>query len=186
MEIHNRGKFHEYSFCGCQVKNVQMFSDQQKVPFLGSFGRFLGHNSRRSGQILSKLKTVTETILLHNIYYGFLNSIENSEKINPKPISLGLFRFLGHALPHPKDSRQIFYKMKDLMEIHSHAKFHLYSICGCQIIFSKFLGPAKRGILGCFWVVFHKLQPPMKLDLHQIFTSDALQSQVSYMLRFLM
>ena len=33
MEIHKCGKFHEYTICGCQVINVQMFSDQQKVPF---------------------------------------------------------------------------------------------------------------------------------------------------------
>ena len=38
MEIHNRGKFHEYTICGCQVINVQMFSHQQKRPFLGHFG----------------------------------------------------------------------------------------------------------------------------------------------------
>ena len=38
MEIHNRGKFHEYTICDCQVINVQMFSHHQKRPFLGHFG----------------------------------------------------------------------------------------------------------------------------------------------------
>ena len=71
MEIHNRGKFHEYSFCGCQVINVQMFSDQQKIPFLGAFGWFFGHNSPKSSQILSKFGTVMQAIIFHHIFYGF-------------------------------------------------------------------------------------------------------------------
>ena len=33
MEIRKCGKFHEYTICGCQVINVQIFFDQQKVPF---------------------------------------------------------------------------------------------------------------------------------------------------------
>ena len=37
MEIHKCCKFHEYTICDCQVINVRMFSDQQKVPFLGAF-----------------------------------------------------------------------------------------------------------------------------------------------------
>ena len=28
IEIHKCGKFHEYTICGCQVINIQMFSDQ--------------------------------------------------------------------------------------------------------------------------------------------------------------
>ena len=38
MEVHNRGKFHWRSICGCEVINFQMFSKQQKIPFLGAFG----------------------------------------------------------------------------------------------------------------------------------------------------
>ena len=38
MQIHNRGKFHGYSICGCQVIKFQMFSNQPKMPCFGAFG----------------------------------------------------------------------------------------------------------------------------------------------------
>ena len=90
MRIHNRVKFHEYSFYGCQVMNVQMFSEQQKVPLLGFFGWFLGHNSRKSSHILCKITTVMHTVILRHICYGFWNGIENFKKISPKTNFLDL------------------------------------------------------------------------------------------------
>ena len=45
MEIRNPGKLHEYSICGCQIMNVEMFSDQPKISFWGAFGWFFGCNS---------------------------------------------------------------------------------------------------------------------------------------------
>ena len=136
MEIHNLGNFHEYSFYGCQVMNVQMFSDKQKVQLLGSFGWFFGYNSRKSCQILSKFRAVMQTIILHHIYYGFSNSIENSKKINPKTTFLGLFgRFLGDTLPRPKAGSKIFRQMKGLMQIYNPGKFHFNSICVSRVIY---------------------------------------------------
>ena len=66
MEIYNRAKFHEYSICGFQVMNVQMFSEQQKIPFLGALGWFFGHNSPKYSQILFRFGTyitVFDTVL---------------------------------------------------------------------------------------------------------------------------
>ena len=66
MEIHNPGKFHKYSICGFQVMNVQMFSEQQKIPFLGALGWFFGHNSPKYSQILFRFGTyitVFDTVL---------------------------------------------------------------------------------------------------------------------------
>ena len=48
-----------------------MFSDQQGIPFLGTFGSFFHHNSRKYSQILLKFGTVMQTNILHHIYYGF-------------------------------------------------------------------------------------------------------------------
>ena len=136
MEIHNRGKFHEYTFYGSQVMNVQMFSEQQKVPFLGSFGWFLGHNSRKSDQILSKFRTVIQFIILHHNNYGFWNSIINSKKISSKTTFSGLFRrYLGYTLPRSKADPKLFCQTKDLMKIHNSSKFHLHRICVSQVIY---------------------------------------------------
>ena len=71
MEIHNRGKFRAYTMCGSQVINVQMFSDQQKVPFWGGFGWFIGLNTPKWSQIFMKFATAMEGHILHDIYYGF-------------------------------------------------------------------------------------------------------------------
>ena len=71
MEIHNRGNFNEYTICGCEVMNLQIFSDQQKISFLGAFGWFFGHNSRECSQILFKFETIMKTNILHHIYHGF-------------------------------------------------------------------------------------------------------------------
>ena len=85
MESHNRGKFHEYTICGSQVINVQMFSDQQKIPFLGPFWWFFSHNFPKYCQILLKFGTVMQIKILHHIYYGFWDSPENSKKLAQKP-----------------------------------------------------------------------------------------------------
>ena len=135
LVINNRGKFHRYSICGCQVRRFQSFSCQKKGEFLATFGWFLGHNFRKSGQILYKFRKVKQTIILHHIYYGFWNSIENFKKISPKTTFLGIFRFLGHTLPRPKAGAKIFSQMEGLMEIHNPGKFHFLSICGCQVIY---------------------------------------------------
>ena len=37
MEVHNNGKFHEYSICGCEVINLHVFWQQQKVGFFADF-----------------------------------------------------------------------------------------------------------------------------------------------------
>ena len=45
MEIHNAGKFHRCSICGCQDMYFQRFLKEQKVQFLAASRLFLGHNS---------------------------------------------------------------------------------------------------------------------------------------------
>ena len=47
-------------------------------------------------------------------------------------------------------------------------------------VFPRFLVPAKSKILGCFWVIFHGLQPQIKSDLYKIFTSDAVQGNYGF------
>ena len=54
MKIHNRGKFHLYSFCGSQVINVQMVLWRCSIHELTHFGGFGGPNCPQNSQI--KLK----------------------------------------------------------------------------------------------------------------------------------
>ena len=60
MEMHNHGKFHIYSICGCKVIKFQMFLWRwsMKWPILGFF---LGPNSPKYGLIL--LKFLPEVVL---------------------------------------------------------------------------------------------------------------------------
>ena len=55
MKIHNRGTFHIYSICSCQVIHFQMFSWQCSIHEIVLFGGFLGPNSPKCCQILPKV-----------------------------------------------------------------------------------------------------------------------------------
>ena len=120
--------------------NFQMFSDQTKIPFLGAFGWFFGHNSPKYSQIHFKFGTVMQANILHQIYYGFWYSTENSKKLTQKPhFVVGIQNFFDHAFFCPMDDAPIFGLMKGLMEIHNPGKFHRYSICGCQVMYFQSL-----------------------------------------------
>ena len=54
IEIHKRGKFHQYSICRSEVIYPQGFLQQQKVGFFADFGTLLGHNSPQYGKIVLK------------------------------------------------------------------------------------------------------------------------------------
>ena len=65
-------------------------------------------------------------------------------------------RLFVYALLHPLSSTLIFCKLKDLIKVHNCGKFHLYSVCGCQVKnFQSFsckirihTGPIFEGLLG--------------------------------------
>ena len=63
-------------------------------------------------------------------------------------------------------------------------KFHQSSICHCEVIYlQRFSEQQKVGFLAASgW--FFKDYSPMKSDLYKIFTSDGLQGNRSYILRF--
>ena len=61
MKMYNRGKFHLYSICGCQVIKFEMFSWRCSIHEMAHFGGFLGPNSPKYGQIL--LKFLPEWVL---------------------------------------------------------------------------------------------------------------------------
>ena len=76
-----------------------------------------------------------QTNILHNIYYVFWNSAENSKKLAQKPhFVVGIQKFLDPALFFPMGDAPILSQMKGLMEIHNPGKLHWYSICGCPVI----------------------------------------------------
>ena len=59
--MYNRGKFHLYSICGCQVIKFEMFSWRCSIHEMAHFGGFLGPNSPKNGQIF--LKFLPEIVL---------------------------------------------------------------------------------------------------------------------------
>ena len=52
--MHNRGKFHLYSICGCEVIKFEMFSWRWSIHEMGHFRGFFGPNSPKYGSILLK------------------------------------------------------------------------------------------------------------------------------------
>ena len=54
MKMYNRGKFHLYSICGCQVIKFEMFSWRCSIHEMAHFGGFLGPNSPKCGPIRLK------------------------------------------------------------------------------------------------------------------------------------
>ena len=54
MELHNRGKFHLYSICGCEVKKFEMFPWWSSIHEMTHFLAFFGPNSPKHGPILLK------------------------------------------------------------------------------------------------------------------------------------
>ena len=61
IEVHNRGKFHLYSICGCEVIKFQMFSWWGSIHEMAHSGEVLGPNSPKKGRI--RLKFLPEVVL---------------------------------------------------------------------------------------------------------------------------
>ena len=92
---------------------------------------------------------------MYHIWYGFSYSTENSKKLSQRTNFLAFFqRLFNHCLLRPMSYAPIFCQMKCLMKIHNHDKFHLYSICGCQVInfpiFSWWCSIHEMAFLGVF------------------------------------
>ena len=76
--------------------------------------------------------------------------------------------------------------MKDLMKIHNLVKFHLHSICGCEVIyFQSFWYQQNWRFWAAFGWFLGYYDPQIKFDFHKIFTGDAAQGKVSHILRVL-
>ena len=67
MELHNSGKFHRYSICGCQVIYFLSFLQQQKVGFLAAFGWFFIDYNPKSSLICTKFLPVMQCNVMHDI-----------------------------------------------------------------------------------------------------------------------
>ena len=61
MKIHNSGKFHQDSVCGCQFKNLKSLSYQFSIHEMALFGRFLGPYSPKYG---TNLRNFTPEVVL--------------------------------------------------------------------------------------------------------------------------
>ena len=54
MKIHSRGKFHQNSICGCEVKGFESFVHRFSIYEMVLFGRFFGPYVPKYGPILPK------------------------------------------------------------------------------------------------------------------------------------
>ena len=87
--MHNHGKFHLYSICGCQVIKFEMFSWRWSIHEMGHFRGFLGPNSRKYGHIL--LKFLPEVVLT-DTKTGLEESLQNlTFYINREYLKFGRF-----------------------------------------------------------------------------------------------
>ena len=104
MNIHNHGKFHLYSICGCQVINFQMFSWRCSIDEIvlfgeGGRGRGLGPNSSKCCQILEK----------------FLPKLVFKE--------MHEFRTVGNCTPSPPEAEKLAGSREKIKQILSEKRF---------------------------------------------------------------
>ena len=91
--------FMNIAFVVVKLWMFKHFSTSKKIPFLGAFSWFFGHNSLKFGQIFLKFGTAIKVNIMHHIYYGFWHSPENSKKLTQKPhFVVGFQKFLDHTL----------------------------------------------------------------------------------------
>ena len=87
MKKHVCGKFHQYSICGCRVKNFQSFAYQLSIHEMAVLGVFLGPYSSRYGPILLKFST---ELLFREIISVFIQCLNN-------PSKMWMFTEIGHT-----------------------------------------------------------------------------------------
>ena len=80
---------------------------------------------------------------MHHICYGFLSNLKlKIPKNSAKKLNFWLIFGSFSITPSysPAVIPQFLWKMKGLMNIYNRGKFHLYNICGCEVIkFEMFL-----------------------------------------------
>ena len=107
----------------------------KKVLFQAASGWLFEHNPPNSGLIGFKFPPVIKCNLIHQIMEGFYNILKNGQNWAKKPIFWVIFR--GFSLTPSNALRvapQILRQIKGLIKIHNRGKFHLYSVCGSQVI----------------------------------------------------
>ena len=127
--VHIWVKFHLCLICTFLVFNVQVFSNQQKIPFQAAFGMFFYHNSPKCGQIRWKYLPAMPFRAISQICYGLCLILKKRSKLGKKTGFADHFqRFFLYAILRPLCYTQIFYLTKGVIEIHNAGKFHRYSI----------------------------------------------------------
>ena len=82
IEVHNRGKFHLCTICGCEVKKFEMFLWRWSIHEMAHFWAFLGPNSPKYGQIL--LKFAPQLVFMGSKTVFFENSNFYRNRTYPK------------------------------------------------------------------------------------------------------
>ena len=73
--------------------------------------------------------------LMHPIFDSFYSIQKKWSELGTKTDFLANFaRFSVSALQHPISYAPILGQIKSLMKIYNRGKFHLYIVCGCQVI----------------------------------------------------
>ena len=98
LEVHNRGKFHLYSICGCEVKKFEMFSWRWSIHEMAHFGGFLGRNSPKCGSILLKFAPQLFLMEIKTLLQEFLKNA-NFSRNRTFPKFARFFRFCPTLRP---------------------------------------------------------------------------------------
>ena len=110
LKIYNLGKFHQFSICGCQVKNFPCFAHRFSIHGMLFFGRLVGLFSPKYGPILSfygkktaglRLATLLKKSLWHRCFpVNFAKFLRIPFLQNTSGQLLLLLKFLVKSLLH--------------------------------------------------------------------------------------
>ena len=94
MKIINRGKFHKYSICGCQVKNFPSFGNPFSTHEMALLGVFLGLSSTNFDEIFTKDSILADKNIVWIIFpkFEFLRKWDRSKTLTlsciPFPLNM--------------------------------------------------------------------------------------------------
>ena len=95
----------------------------------------------------------------------FFGKCQKFLKIQPQFLA-NFWKFLDYTLPRPFSSPQVLCQMRGLMDVQYRGKFHLYSICGCEVKkFEMFSWRWSIHKMAHFWAFLSPNSPKCRLIL---------------------
>ena len=99
--------------------------------FLAASGWCFGHNFPKCGQNVFKFEPVMQPNLMYQIFNSFYCMLRKWSKLVQKADFLAHFKYF---FPFRSLTPRFLHQMKVIIKIYTRGKFHLYSICGSQVV----------------------------------------------------